>query len=76
VKLRTEAGEDYLLAHLLPYDLPRPGTWLAVGARVGWSGSSGNSTGPHLHAGYRPVHYVRGWPYNGYTDPRQGLSGG
>jgi len=69
VKLRTEAGEDYLLAHMLPYDLPRPGTWLATGARLGWSGSSGNSTGPHLHAGYRPVHWTRGWPYNGWADP-------
>jgi murein DD-endopeptidase MepM/ murein hydrolase activator NlpD len=76
VKLRTIVSEDWLVAHLLPYDLPRPGTWLGAGARLGWSGNSGNSTGPHLHIGYRPVHWARGWPFNGWSDPIPGLGNG
>ena len=69
VKARSGSGEDFLWAHLLPYDLPRPGSVRLAGEQVGWSGSSGRSTGPHLHIGYRPHWWVRGGPYDGYTDP-------
>lgn len=69
VKLRTPAGADWLLAHLDFLELPRPGRWIAAGAVVGLSGSTGMSTGPHLHLGYRPEWWVRGWPYDGYVDP-------
>lgn len=69
VKLRTPAGEDWLLAHLHPWMLPRPGTWVAEGSLVGYSDNSGLSTGPHLHLGYRPLWWVRGYPYDGYADP-------
>jgi murein DD-endopeptidase MepM/ murein hydrolase activator NlpD len=69
VKVRTPGGSDWLYAHLHPWDLPHPGTWLPAGAPVGWSNNTGMSTGPHLHLGYRPQWWVRGWPYDGYADP-------
>lgn len=69
VKVRTPDGEDWLYAHLNLWELPAPGTWVAEGHRLGYSGSTGNSTGPHLHLGWRPDHTVRGWPYNGYAEP-------
>jgi murein DD-endopeptidase MepM/ murein hydrolase activator NlpD len=69
VKARSESGEDFLWAHLLPYDLPRPGSLRVAGEPVGWSGESGRSTGPHLHVGYRPKWWLRGGPYDGWEDP-------
>lgn len=69
VKLRTPAGEDWLLAHMQLWELPRPGTWVAEGHPLGYSDNTGESTGPHLHLAYRPIWWVRGWPYNGYTVP-------
>lgn len=69
VKIRTPLGEDWLVAHLQPWELPRPGTWVAEGHRLGYADNTGMSTGVHLHLGYRPLFWERGWPYNGYTDP-------
>ena len=69
VKARSAQGEDFVWAHLLPYDLPRPNTYKLAGEQVGWSGNTGRSTGPHLHMGYRPHWWVRGGPYDGYHDP-------
>lgn len=70
VKLRTEGGSDWLYAHLQHYHMPAPGEWIGEGARVGISGTSGMSTGPHLHLGYRPYWWVRGGPFDGYADPQ------
>ena len=69
VKGRAESGEEWVWAHLLPYDLPKPGSLRLAGEPVGWSGTSGRSTGPHLHIGYRAKWWVRGGPYDGYSDP-------
>lgn len=75
VKLSTADGQDWLFAHLrrtfvsVGYELPE-GLVL-----LGESGTTGNSTGPHLHVGWRlwNAAYNRGWPFNGYVDPRQTL---
>lgn len=69
VKARSPEGEDFLWAHLLPYELPRPGSIRLAGEPVGLSGSSGRSTGPHLHLGYREKWWVRGGSYDGYSNP-------
>lgn len=75
-KGRTQEGEDLLYAHLSLWGLPIPGRVYVPGERVAFSGSSGMSTGPHLHLGYRPVWWVRGWPHNGYSDPLPLLTDG
>jgi murein DD-endopeptidase MepM/ murein hydrolase activator NlpD len=69
VKARAESGEEWVWAHLLAYDLPKPGSVRMAGEAVGWSGSSGRSSGPHLHIGYRPRWWDRGGPFDGYSDP-------
>lgn len=69
VKLLTISGAQWVLAHLHPWELPHPGTWCPQGTTVGWSDTSGNSTGPHLHVGYRLPGAKRDPIYNGYSDP-------
>lgn len=69
VKIRDELGGDWIYAHMEPWELPRPGTWVSEGMIVGYSNNTGLSTGPHLHFGYRPRWWVRGWPYDGYERP-------
>ncbi|MGH3022577.1 MAG: lytic murein transglycosylase [Gaiellaceae bacterium] len=55
LSLRLETGVSYVYCHL-SYLEPHvvPGTALAAGAPVGLVGSTGNSTGPHLHLAYDP----------------------
>jgi murein DD-endopeptidase MepM/ murein hydrolase activator NlpD len=71
VKARDSEGADFLWAHLLPYDLPKPGSVRLAGEQVGWSGTSGRSSGPHLHIGYRPNWWLRGGPFDGWVNPFQ-----
>lgn len=57
--LRTSTGDDFVYCHL-SYLAPSvvPGASLSAGATVGRVGSTGNSTGPHLHLGFKPsTHY-------------------
>lgn len=69
VKLLTPDGQQWVLAHLHMWELPHPGTWVAKGATVGYSDNTGNSTGPHLHVGYRLPGAVRDLTFNGYSEP-------
>ena len=57
-----------LYAHLSEVTIA-PGQNITAGTRIGRSGSSGNSSGPHLHFGMRlqPYDMEDGWC--GYSDP-------
>lgn len=68
-KLRTPAGEDWLLAHGAHPCKIALGTWLPAGAYVFCSGNSGWSTGPHVHVGYRPIGTDHSGPWHGWSDP-------
>jgi murein DD-endopeptidase MepM/ murein hydrolase activator NlpD len=56
LRLRLDSGAIYVYCHLA-YLEPSvvPGTALAAGAPVGLVGSTGNSTGPHLHLQFSPA---------------------
>ncbi|MGF1495677.1 MAG: M23 family metallopeptidase [Elainellaceae cyanobacterium] len=43
-----ELGQRTLYAHLSRMAV-QPGSWVEQGTVIGWVGSTGNSTGPHLH---------------------------
>lgn len=69
VKIRTPAGEDWLLAHG-DHPTHHPlGTWLTEGAYVFCSGVTGWTTGPHVHMGYRRDGTDHGGPWHGWNDP-------
>jgi murein DD-endopeptidase MepM/ murein hydrolase activator NlpD len=55
LKLRLDTGPAYVYCHL-SYLEPSvvPGAALAAGAPVGLVGSTGHSTGPHLHLQFSP----------------------
>lgn len=56
LKLRTGSGTEFVYCHLsyLEPDVV-PGAALSGGAPVGLVGSTGNSTGPHLHLAFDPA---------------------
>lgn len=68
VKLRHAWGES-LYAHLNDFSQSIGRHTTQRGAVVGISGSTGNSTGPHLHFAIRINPYQRGAPFDGYSDP-------
>lgn len=69
-------GNSTLYGHLdnlsgSPYNV-KVGDTVRQGDLIGWSGTSGNSTGPHLHFGIKendtwvdPLNYLTGWHYYG-----------
>jgi murein DD-endopeptidase MepM/ murein hydrolase activator NlpD len=66
-------GHSTLYAHLSPRSgLPAVGTRVGCGDRLGSSGHSGNSTGPHLHFEVRRATDVGGYFAAGATDPYGG----
>jgi hypothetical protein len=67
VKIRHK-GFESLYAHLHRLDV-KQGEGIGKGELLGLSGSSGNSTGPHLHYAMRIVPYNRGDGWDGFSDP-------
>ena len=51
VMIRHKNGYKSLYAHLSRFAKPRVGTWVKQGTLIGRVGTTGRSTGPHLHFG-------------------------
>lgn len=67
IKLRHSWGES-LYAHL-SQALVSVGEAVKKGQNIGLTGSTGNSTGPHLHYAMRVSPFNRADGWGGYTDP-------
>lgn len=66
----VDIGEfEALYAHLAERPKLLPGQFVPQGGQIGKMGSSGFSTGIHLHLGIRPKNADRKNGYNGYIDP-------
>jgi hypothetical protein len=52
IVIKGEDGKEYIYGHLNQIDVG-PGQHLTKGQEIGLSGSTGNSTGPHLHFSVR-----------------------
>ena len=62
--LQTHDGLVWIYCHLSHRDAAvAPGTYLVSGEWLGLVGSTGNSTGPHLHLGLRPSRYPQEMPW-------------
>ena len=62
--LRTVEGLKWIYCHLSHRDSAvQPGAFLTAGQWVGLVGSTGNSTGPHLHLGLTPARYPQEMPW-------------
>jgi len=62
--LRSLDGLDWVYCHLSHRDAAvQPGVLLAAGQWVGLVGSTGQSTGPHLHLGLKPARYPQEMPW-------------
>lgn len=64
IKIAHDWGGDTVYGHLSRQDVQQ-GARVERGQTIGLSGSTGNSTGPHLHFALRPVRGVRGPAYGG-----------
>jgi murein DD-endopeptidase MepM/ murein hydrolase activator NlpD len=58
--LQGDDGRDYVYMHLRKPATPKPGTRVATGQRIGEVGSTGRSTGPHLHFETWTAHWYDG----------------
>ena len=62
--LQTREGLVWIYCHLSHRDgVVAPGAFLTAGQWLGLVGSTGNSTGPHLHLGLRPSRYPQEMPW-------------
>ena len=64
LQLRTVDGIDWVYCHLSYRDAAlAEGAFLTAGQWVGLVGSTGHSTGPHLHLGVQPARYPQEMPW-------------
>ncbi|HSQ36455.1 MAG TPA: M23 family metallopeptidase [Acidimicrobiia bacterium] len=64
------SGDVYYYAHLVRMAPEvHPGTTVEVGSLLGWVGSTGNATSPHLHFGWIPDNQGRWADLTGLADP-------
>ena len=62
--LRTTDGLDWVYCHLSHRDEGvLEGSFVTAGQWLGLVGSTGNSTGPHLHLGLKPARYPQEMPW-------------
>ena len=64
-------GESQTIYGHLEKQYVKPGQEFKAGDRLGLSGNTGFSTGPHLHFGYRPANWREIYDngFKGYVDP-------
>lgn len=73
--VRQQTGQGtWLYAHLQSFQVSQ-GQVVAAGDVLALSNNTGNSTGPHLHLGFRPNGYDPLNGYAGYVDPAPLLDG-
>lgn len=75
VKIENDK-EGALVGHLSQILVKVGDTVIEGETLIGYSGNSGNSTGPHTHTGYYPIPRDRKNGFNGYIDFTNLLSGG
>lgn len=74
VRIRHRGTEQTVSAHLTkPYVFV--GQKVVAGQRIGLTGNTGFSSGPHLHFGWRPDKWKQNNGFAGYEDPRKLLKG-
>lgn len=69
IQLRDDEGRDWYLCHLSDYQASKEGDHVIPGTPIALSGSTGNSTAPHLHVTFQPDPSYSAGLWRGRVDP-------